>query len=79
MPVSYGSFEISDDQPLLQQLATDVMAATGGGVSDGDKGDIVVSGGGNGGFPAGGAGGGGVGSNTGTGVGGNGAVYVISW
>lgn len=31
MPVSYGSFEISDDQPLLQQLATDVMAASGGG------------------------------------------------
>lgn len=46
MPVSYGSFEISDDQPLLQQLATDVMSATGGGVSDGDKGDIVVSDGG---------------------------------
>ena len=29
MPVSYGSFEISDDQPLLQQLATDVMSAAG--------------------------------------------------
>lgn len=28
MPVTYGSFEISDDQPLLQQLATDVMAET---------------------------------------------------